>query len=104
SRNRSTCGVKPYIRATTNPDPDSWVRRMIDWWIGPSGYPIKERSGKLRWFVMENDTMMWEDSEQALKSRFPDSIPKSLTFIPSSVHDNQILLSRDPGYLGNLKA
>lgn len=26
SRNRSTCGVKPYIRATCNPDADSWVK------------------------------------------------------------------------------
>ena len=25
SRNRSMCGVKPYIRATCNPDADSWV-------------------------------------------------------------------------------
>jgi hypothetical protein len=24
SRNRSTCGVRPYIRATCNPDADSW--------------------------------------------------------------------------------
>ncbi|MCK5432117.1 MAG: terminase family protein, partial [Gammaproteobacteria bacterium] len=37
SRNRSTCGVKPYIRATCNPDADSWVARFIDWWIGEDG-------------------------------------------------------------------
>jgi hypothetical protein len=44
SRNRSTCGVKPYIRATCNPDADSWV--PISWrggstrragWRSPSG-------------------------------------------------------------------
>ena len=29
SRNRSTCGVRPYIRATTNPDADSWVAEFI---------------------------------------------------------------------------
>src|SRR5690606_135321 len=29
SRNRSTCGVRPYIRATCNPDADSWVAEMI---------------------------------------------------------------------------
>ena len=104
SRNRSTCGVKPYIRATTNPDPDSWVRKIIDWWIGPEGYPIKERSGVVRWFITDNDALIWGDSCEELTAKFPDSIPKSLTFIPSSVHDNQILLSRDPGYLGNLKA
>ena len=29
SRNRSMCGVKPYIRATCNPDADSWVANFI---------------------------------------------------------------------------
>jgi hypothetical protein len=29
SRNRTTCGVRPYIRATCNPDCDSWVRKFF---------------------------------------------------------------------------
>ena len=33
SRNRSTCGVRPYIRATCNPDADSWVAEFLAWWI-----------------------------------------------------------------------
>ena len=31
SRNRSDSGVPGYIRATTNPDPDSWVAEFISW-------------------------------------------------------------------------
>jgi hypothetical protein len=31
--NRSTCGVRPYIRATCNPDADSWVADFLAWWI-----------------------------------------------------------------------
>ncbi len=34
SRNRSTCGVKPYIRATCNPEPDSWLATFLDWLMG----------------------------------------------------------------------
>jgi hypothetical protein len=30
SRNRSMCGVRPYIRATCNPDSDSWVAQFTD--------------------------------------------------------------------------
>src|SRR3954453_11112946 len=46
SRNRSTCGVRPYIRATCNPDADSWVADFLAWWIDPeSGLPISERAG-----------------------------------------------------------
>ncbi len=41
SRNRSTCGVKPYIRATCNPDADSWVADFLAWWIDrETGLPI----------------------------------------------------------------
>jgi hypothetical protein len=51
SRNRSTCGVKPYIRATTNPDADSWVAEFISWWIDQeTGLPIMERAGKASLF------------------------------------------------------
>jgi hypothetical protein len=54
SRNRSTCGVRPYIRATCNPDADSWVADFLSWWIDPeSGHPIRERAGVLRYFSME---------------------------------------------------
>src|SRR5215217_5582345 len=31
TRNRSSSGVRGYVRATCNPDPDSWVRDFIDW-------------------------------------------------------------------------
>lgn len=105
SRNRSTCGVKPYIRATCNPDSQSWVREFIDWWIDPdTGYAIPERSGAIRWFIVIADRLIWGDSEQELKDQYPDSMPKSFSFIASSIHDNKILLEKDPGYLSNLNA
>lgn len=105
SRNRSTCGVRPYIRATTNPDPDSWVRNFIRWWIDEeTGYPIKERGGETRWFIVVNDETIWSNSKEELVEKYPDLPPKSVCFIPSNVFDNQILLTKDPGYLANLKA
>jgi hypothetical protein len=33
SRNRSMSGVKGYVRATCNPDADSWVATFLEWWI-----------------------------------------------------------------------
>jgi len=105
SRNRSTCGIKPYIRATTNPDPDSFVADLISWWIDQeTGFAIPERSGKVRWFVRENDIVIWADSKEELVAKDKTRQPKSLTFIHSSVFDNRILLEKDPGYLANLKA
>lgn len=104
SRNRSTCGVSPYVRAGTNPDPDSWVRRLIDWWIGEDGFPIQERAGVLRWFIRVNGELVWGDTKQELLTKFPESQPKSLTFIPSKLEDNQILMRKDPAYKSNLMA
>ena len=66
SRNRSDSGIPGYVRATTNPDPDSWVRTFIDWWIGPDGLAIPERSGKIRWFIRVNGEVHWGDSRMDL--------------------------------------
>lgn len=106
SRNRSVCGVRPYVRATCNPDSDSWVASFISWWVDPAtGYPIKERSGKLRWFVMDGEKLDWADTKEELIAAHGEGCgPKSVTFIASSIHDNQILLKANPGYLHNLQA
>lgn len=109
SRNRSVSGVPGRIRATCNPDPDSWVREFIDWWIGEDGFVIKERAGVIRWFITMGEDIIWRDTREELVEEFgegeeDDVLPKSFTFIPSSVYDNKILLAKDPAYLANLKA
>lgn len=104
SRNRSVSGIKGQIRATLNPDPDHWVRGFIDWYIGADGYAIEERSGVIRWFIMDGDNIVWADEPETLIESHPRSIPKSFTFIRSSLEDNKILMDADPGYLANLHA
>lgn len=115
SRNRSMCGVRPYVRATCNPvlddDPvGGWLARLIAWWIDQdTGYPIWERSGVVRWFVRLDNHIHWADSREALIAQFPDVLatdlqPKSLTFIPGRLEDNPALMKADPGYRANLLA
>ena len=115
SRNRSMCGVRPYIRASCNPDADSWVADFISWWIDPvTGYAIPERSGVVRWFISVDDKMLWGDSPEDIMEKYgnpnlpPDHesqpMPKSVTFIPGRLTDNPLLMKADPGYLANLKA
>ncbi len=106
SRNRSTSGIRPYVRATCNPDSDSWLRNFLAWWIDDaSGLPIAERAGVLRWFVRRDDSLTWGDTRQELVEKFGDDAePKSVTFIPARVTDNKILLAKDPGYTSNLRA
>ena len=101
SRNRSTCGIRPYIRATCNPDADSWVAEFIDWWIdSDTGYPIKERSGQLRYMVRIDDEIVWGDTKEELTEQGIDETDvKSITFIASTLQDNKILMD-----ISNLKA
>lgn len=112
SRNRSDSGVAPFIRATCNPDSDSWVAKFIEWWIDQdTGYAIPERSGVIRWFVRWNNTIHWFNSEeeahdfareQGVKEEDIPYSCKSCTFISASLRDNKILMQIDPGYLANL--
>lgn len=109
SRNRSLCGVKPYMRAATNPDPDSWVKDMVRWYLDDEGeYPDPEKSGAIRYMVRSGDDILWFDTIAEAKEYAhdidPGLEPLSFTFIPSNVYDNKILLDKDPGYLAKLKA
>ena len=111
SRNRSTCGVTPFVRATCNPDADSWVAKFIEWWIDQeTGYPIPERSGKIRWFIRRDEILHWANTKQELWEKFnlvtdeERAEPRSVTFIMSKLQDNQELLKVNPQYLANLKA
>ena len=112
SRLRSLSGVPGYARATCNPDPDSWVRKFIAWWIDDqTGYPIQERSGVLRWFIRVDDTIVWADTKEELlekygiKGRADQKVyPKSVTFIPAKLEDNKILMEKDPSYQANIMA
>lgn len=114
SRNRTVCGVKPYVRATCNPDVDSWVAGFIEWWVDQgTGYPIKERSGKIRWMARINEEIVWRDTRKevieaaidaGINEREAETMPKSVTFIASTLQDNRILIEKDPSYLASLQA
>ena len=66
SRNRSICGVEPFVRATCNPDSDSWVAKFIEWWINQeTGYAIPERSGVVRVFYRNGEgKITWGETRQ----------------------------------------
>ena len=117
SRSRSTCGVKPYVRATCNPDPESWVANIISWWIDQeTGYPIPERDGVVRFFYRDGNNYVWgADKSEVLEkaghliypmaeksNTNPEIYIKSFTFISGSIYDNRELISINPEYLANL--
>lgn len=108
SRNRSVCPIRPYIRATCNPEPDSWVKILIRWWLDDEGeYADESKAGVIRWFVRINDEIMWEDSKEAIHEKYGDGEdikPLSFTFIPSKLSDNPLMMRKDPDYESKLNA
>src|SRR5579859_8127653 len=103
SRNRSTCGVRPRVRATTNPDADSWVKVFLAPWVDDT-YPAPAQSGEVRWFYREGDTLIWLRPGQAVPRGLTHADLKSATFIEADIYDNPTLLTANPEYLANLKA
>lgn len=113
SRNRSTCGIRPYVRATTNPDSESWVLNLVKWYLTPEGYPDPAKAGVLRWFIRVDDELTWYMKyEEAVAFAIRSGVdplraaimPKSFTFIPGKLEDNPTLDLGDPGYRANLMA
>ena len=106
------------MRATCNPDPDSWVSELISWWIGIDGFPIPDRQGVLRYFVKDGEKFIWAATvEECLEKADYFIAPlveasgikgeyfvKSITFIGGSLYDNKKLLDVNPEYLANLAA
>lgn len=109
TRNRSLCGVKPYIRASMNPVPPDhpvggWLHEFVGWYLDEDGYADPVKSGVIRWFIVRNEKLVWADSREELIEQYPKSRPKSFTFILSRLIDNKILCEKDPDYRANLEA
>lgn len=119
SRNRAKwpCKIRPYIRATCNPDAESWVKEFIEWYLDKEWYPIQDRIWVVRYFANINDVLVWGDSRQevyeAHKEYFDevlqrtdklsiDDIIKSFTFISGKIEENKELIDNDPWYLAGL--
>jgi predicted phage terminase large subunit-like protein len=117
-RNRSSCGVQAYMRATCNPDADSWLAGFLAWWIDQNqfmadgttpnphyGFAIEERSGVKRWMVKIDETVTWFDTrENAIAWQHSQGIPEkdyseqSVTFIRARMEDNPKGLKANPDY------
>ena len=113
SRNRSMCDVRPYIRASTNPDRDSWVYDWVGPWVDYNCPIYPTPSAHLRYLRRFEDTIppdvlpfvVYDDPHSPLVWVTKDAPKaKSFTYIPSTVYDNPALLARDDTYVASLEA
>jgi hypothetical protein len=92
--NRNTVGVHSRILGTCNPDPLSWLRTFIDWWIGKEdtvysdgkthperkGFAIPERDGVVRYCYMPDDSVnniIWGDTPEEVYEQCRDMIDEA---------------------------
>lgn len=104
SRLRTNANMKPNMRATMNPEADSWVRKYVDWYLFPEGHehhgrPDPSKQGVIRWFIRTSDGMIWANSKEELLEKYPNDIPLAFRFISASVFDNPYI---QPSYIAFL--
>jgi len=73
--------VRPYIRATCNPDADSWVADFLAWWIDPeSGLPIRSAPAFCATNIRAAEKLVWADKPEELMRDLPrpEDLPPSI--------------------------
>lgn len=107
SRMRSESTYPSRMVISCNPDPDHYLRTMIDWYIDEDGYPIQERDGAIRWFLQISGTYVWGNSKEELITKYQtvDFTPKpiSFSFISALIYDNPLMIENNPSYLAFLE-
>lgn len=110
--------LRPYVRASCNPKPNSWLSRLLEWWINQeTGFPIDERDGVIRFFVRYKDKTYWGNTKDEVIASCPQvfelmqtidpsinkyDLIKSFTFIRGKLSDNKILTQNSPEYYSSL--
>lgn len=89
--NRNVLGIRSRILGTCNPDPLSWLRKFLSWWIADAdtiypdgqkhpelhGLPIPWRNGVVRYFFVTGntvDSIVWGDTPEDVYNQAKDEI------------------------------
>ena len=121
--NRNASSIRNRIIGTCNPNPDSWLRNFLSWYINDEGFIDPERDRKMRYFYVygtDVNEIIWGNSKEETYERAKFYIDKSynekfaaagitkfdaiksLKFIRGDLADNPILLKSQPTYYANV--
>lgn len=123
--NRNSNGIRNRVIGTCNPNPDSWLRVFLDWWIDSDGYIDVSRDRITRYFYIYGTNVtdiIWGStrSEVVEKAKYyldkawrveyenlgmsKEDLIKSVKFIKGDIAENKILLKSQPTYLANISS
>jgi hypothetical protein len=121
--NRNPYGIRNRIIGTCNPSPTTWLRKFVDWYIGPDGLIDPDRDRRMRYFYLygtEVTDIIWGNSKSEVIEKAQEYIDdawnpefaksgltkhdmvKSIVFIRGDLSANKILLKNDPNYLSSV--
>ena len=109
--------------ATLNPKRSHWTRIFLDWYIGPDGFVIPERDGKVRYFYCNGPTVkdvVWGDTKREVYEKCKLDIDrklaavggnftyknmiKSFVFYKGKISENKGLVGNNANYIGSVAA
>lgn len=121
--NRNSYGIRNRIIGTCNPNPDSYLRTLLDYFIDDEGDVIIERSGQVRYMYVYGEKVtdiIWGNTKKEVYEKAKhyidtaltpnlravgiteDDFIKSFTFIKGDLAENPQLLKSDTNYLANI--
>lgn len=119
SRLRTQAKMNPSIWLSCNPDPDSYLRTWVDWWLFPEGHeqfglPDPDKNGATRWLLRVGGDLYWADNPEELIERHgkkwlgvndPKQVkPLAVQAIFGTIYDNPWLIENQPDYLATLES
>lgn len=109
-------GLEPSIWLTCNPNPDSYLRKWVDWWLLPEGHPHAgrrdpEKQGITRYCLRRGNDLVFRDTAQELIDEYghdyptiEDCRPIAFQVMLGTIDDNPELMRTQPEYRANLLA
>ena len=121
SRMRSKAAYNGSMWLTCNPDPDSYLRKWVEWYLIPevdengnknplAGRPDPAKNGVIRYLLrLPGNNIAWGETPEELIEKYridgrPDPRPISFQGLFGTIYDNPPLMEMNPDYLPNLEA
>ena len=90
---------------TCNPLPDTFVHELVKPNLDEEGTPLEEHCGTIKYMLTRGgDVMMFNTRDEAVPFLLEGEEPQSVSFINACIHDNPVLLKRQPDYVSKLQA
>ena len=97
---RSEAKMNSIFIGTCNPDKNSWVFDVVEWYLDDRGYVDQEKNGTIRYYIVKDARFIFADEESWFLENMPETVtnsvdgsyipPKKFCFVQLTIFDNPI--------------